>query len=62
MYCKCKEIPPYPNSAYFHIGGINKCYWYDNSHTQVCISRASQWSTRVIISRDDFLRCFDYWE
>ncbi|MBR5653551.1 MAG: hypothetical protein IKX22_05670 [Prevotella sp.] len=62
MYCKCKETPPYPHSHDFYIGEVNICYWYDNGHTQVCISRAAQWNTTVIIDRDDFLRCFDYWE
>ena len=62
MYCKCKETPSYPHSYDFYIGEVNICYWYDNSHTQVCISRSAQWNTTVIIGREDFLRCFDYWE
>ncbi len=62
MYCKCKDNTSFPKARLFGLGIIYRCFWYNDAQTKVRVMRTMPWDAPVIIDRDDFLRCFDYWE
>ena len=67
MYCKCKD-KSFPDFAFFCIGQIYQCYWYDNEHTIMSVTSDFPFLQNYLIDTGsevilvDFLRCFDCWE
>lgn len=59
MFCKCKNTDRPSVYAYFYVGQIYQWYWYNGSHTMVRVMRADFLMPSKIMSREDFLHCFE---